>query len=409
MLQEDLHIWNIKLEEVIVTDFFPPPVAARIYSYPNIASYEVLQSTNEKFLSLSNQLNEFSLKIPSDKEEKTVKLSSLFAFHKTARQLVFSGYLLDEFALEYKARLEKTFGPEIVTEAKQLGSNVAKQIVDWAKKDKYDEARGYSKHSLSKKPGSWAPTPPDYMDALEPSWMKIRPFVLDSASQFRPGPPLTYSTEEDSPFMQEVKFVHETVKNLDQEQTEIAKFWDCNPIIIKHHGHASFAEKKLTPGGHWMSIARAISKKKNAAMMETAEVYALLSIGLHDSFISCWEEKYRSDLIRPVTMINQYIDANWLPILYTPNFPEHTSGHSVISSCAATILTEKLGDNIAFIDSTETPYGMPPRAFKSFQEAADEAAISRLYGGIHYRQAIDEGQTQGTNVGKLILSKIKTR
>ncbi len=409
MLLEDLHDWNIKLEEVIVTDFFPPPVAARIYSYPNIASYELLQSTSDQFSPLGGQIRDFEIELPKEEEEKVLKLASIFAFHKTARQLVFSGYLLDDFALEYEKELNDLFGPEVVTRARKHGDSIAEKVVAWAKKDKYDESRGYSKHTLSKEPGSWIPTPPDYQDALEPSWMKIRPFVLDSANQMQPGPPLEFSTDSDSPFMKEVKYVYETASRIDKEQNEIAKFWDCNPIVIKHHGHASFAEKKLTPGGHWMSIARTICKMRQSSLMETAEVYALLGIGLHDSFISCWEEKYRSDLIRPVSVINQYIDPDWLPILYTPNFPEHTSGHSVISSCAATILSEKLGDNIAFVDSTETPYGMPPRSFTSFQQAADEAAISRLYGGIHFRQAIEEGQTQGKKVGELVLKKVRTR
>ncbi|MGB5781699.1 MAG: vanadium-dependent haloperoxidase, partial [Eudoraea sp.] len=125
-----------------------------------------------------------------------------------------------------------------------------------------------------------------------------------------------------------------------------------------------------------------------------------------DAFISCWDEKYRSNLIRPETLINEHIDENWKPVLQTPPFPEYTSGHSVVSGAAATALTEIFGDNFDFADDTEVAYGLPVRSFNSFNEAADEAAISRMYGGIHYRKAVAVGVKQGRDLGKFVLENL---
>jgi hypothetical protein len=170
-----------------------------------------------------------------------------------------------------------------------------------------------------------------------------------------------------------------------------------------------FATKKMSPGGHWMGIVRIASNKVNADITRAAEAYAVTAIGLADGFLSVWAEKYRSNVIRPETMINTYLDESWQPLLQTPPFPEYTSGHSGISSAASVILTKVYGENFSFADSTEVEYGLPVRSFASFEQAANEAAISRLYGGIHYRRAIEQGLTQGRKVGELVLAKVVTR
>jgi hypothetical protein len=112
-------------------------------------------------------------------------------------------------------------------------------------------------------------------------------------------------------------------------------------------------------------------------------------------------------VVRPETVINQNIDENWKPLLQTPPFPEYTSGHSVASTCTATVLTAVFGENFAYTDDTELPYGLPARKFKSFKLAASEASMSRFYGGIHYKAAIENGIGQGRNVGEYIVKKIK--
>jgi PAP2 superfamily len=199
------------------------------------------------------------------------------------------------------------------------------------------------------------------------------------------------------------------VKNADKEQTDIANFWDCNPYKLNVTGHVMHATKKITPGGHWINIIGVAGKKSNAGFLQAVHSYAMVSIGLFDAFISCWDEKYRSVLVRPETVINENIDAEWAPMLQTPPFPEYTSGHSVASSAASVILTSIFGDDFAFDDDTEVEFGLPVRSFKSFYQAADEASISRLYGGIHYRPAIENGVKQGKAIGELVVNQIKCK
>ena len=167
-----------------------------------------------------------------------------------------------------------------------------------------------------------------------------------------------------------------------------------------------FALKKISPGAHWIGITKIVSRQTNADVHTTVAAYTKVSIALADGFISCWDEKYRSNLIRPETIINKVLDENWYPVLQTPPFPEYTSGHSVVSGAASVILTNFFGNNIAFEDNTELPYNLPIRSYSSFNHAAEEAAISRMYGGIHYRKAIDEGLKQGRDVGEFVSKKL---
>lgn len=204
--------------------------------------------------------------------------------------------------------------------------------------------------------------------------------------------------------------VFEVGQKNDSFTRETARFWDDNAIATQVQGHFMTSVKKITPGGHWLNIARSTAEEQRADMMKCMESYALISIGLLDAFISCWDEKYRSEHIRPETYINAYINQDWRPNpLQTPPFPEYTSGHSVISGASATILTQLYGDNVAFTDSTEVQYGIPERRFESFNKAAQQAAISRMYGGIHFRPAIENGITQGENIGKYVIAKVKTK
>ncbi|WP_370095653.1 vanadium-dependent haloperoxidase, partial [Winogradskyella sp.] len=182
--------------------------------------------------------------------------------------------------------------------------------------------------------------------------------------------------------------------------------WDCNPFVSVNKGHFMFAAKKITPGAHWIGICKIACKNTNSDFGKTVYAYTKTSIAVADSFISCWDEKYRSNLIRPETLINKYIDTEWAPVLQTPPFPEYTSGHSVVSGASSEVLTAIFGDNFAFDDTTELPYGLPMRSFKSFRLAAQEAAISRLYGSIHYRAAIKVGLDQGIKLGTLVNNKI---
>ena len=228
-----------------------------------------------------------------------------------------------------------------------------------------------------------------------------------SCNQFKPDLPLPFSAEKNSLFYQQASEVYVAIKTLTNEQKAIASFWDCNPFAVTTEGHLNFAAKKISPGGHWMNIAGIASIKSNAGIMKAAAAYVLTAITLFDGFIVCWDEKYRSNVIRPETYINKYIDESWRPLLQTPPFPEYTSGHSVISTAAAVVLTQIFGDNFDYYDDTEVQFGIATKHFPSFKAACNEAAISRFYGGIHYMAAIENGQVQGSNLGNWVLSKIQ--
>ncbi|MDQ4139323.1 MAG: vanadium-dependent haloperoxidase [Bacteroidota bacterium] len=405
-----MHTSVRKLTDVMVHDIFSPPVASRIYAYANIAAYEALVPGYPNYQSLAGQLKNLkNLPKPSPGQEYCYPLASLRAFLTVGRTLTFSGDKIDEFEpLVYQKYKDSGLDEEVYNRSMAYGEAVGKKILEWANQDGYRETRG-RRYTVVTEPGKWQPTPPAYMDAVEPYWFKIRPFALDSCSQFKPAVPSKFDLSKGSDFYKEVMQVYDAGKNLTAEQKAIASFWDCNPFVMHNTGHVMYATKKISPGGHWINIAAVASKKAKADFMKSVETYALVSIALADGFISCWDEKYRSARIRPETVINNYIDKDWVPLLQTPPFPEYPSGHSVISTAAAVTLTSLFGENFAYTDSTEVVFGLPPRKFNSFNHAADEAAISRLYGGIHYMPAITNGQTEGRLVGELIVEKIKTR
>lgn len=399
------------LTDIVVYDIFSPPVASRVYLYPTIAAFETIAlASPDKYNALSGQIKSLeSLPKPEDKNVN-LNLAALFAFNKVGKNLIFSELKMVKYQESLLEKI-KGFGiPKGVIKASDAYADVVTQhIMQWAKKDLYNETRTFPKYTIKEEPELWKPTPPDYMDGIEPHWKEIRTMVLDSANQFSPKPPLAFDLTEGSPFHKQLFQVYEVVKNLDKEQTDIAKFWDCNPYVTHHRGHAMFATKKITPGGHWIGITAIAARQANSSFDETINAYANVSIALFDAFISCWDEKWDTLVVRPETLINEYYDEDWFPLLQTPPFPEYTSGHSVISRAAAVTLTDIYGENFAFNDTTEIEYGLPERQYKSFLHASEEAAISRLYGGIHYMMAIEEGVAQGQKVGEYVVEKIQTQ
>lgn len=407
---ELIHQSMKQLTDVIVYDIFSPPVASRIYAYPSIAAYEALIHAHPEYQTLAGQLNGLeAVPAPEAEQEYSYPLASLHAFLTVGKALIFSEQDIEEFEQELYAQYDDALSGGVYDRSLAYGAAVAEHILAWASQDKYKETRSYPKFTVNDAPGRWQPTPPDYMDGIEPHWSAIRPFVLDSANQFVPPPPTEFSMEEGSPFYEEVMEVYETGVQLDDERTEVASFWDCNPYVSHHQGHVMFATKKITPGGHWIGVASIAARQSGADLMKAVETYTVTAIALMDGFISCWDEKYRSSLIRPETLINMYIDEDWVPLLQTPPFPEYTSGHSVVSSAAAVVLTDLYGDSFQFVDTTEVEYGLPPREFDSFIQASEEAAVSRLYGGIHYKPAIENGIDQGRSVGRLVINRLQTR
>ncbi len=401
-----LHGSMQNLTDVIVHDIFSPPVASRIYAYPSIAAYEIMAASDSSYRSLAGQLNQLQ-PVPAAEGDVVPEIAAVHAFNLLGKKFIFSEDKIKVFHDSLLNEIRKTgIDEEVMANSLHWGDTVAKHIARWADQDNYSQSRSFMKHTVSSDPNAWKPTPPAYMEAIEPHWSSIRPFAIDSADQFVPEPPTQFDMNEDSPFYKEVMEVYETGNKLSGEQAAIASFWDCNPYVMNVHGHVMFATKKITPGGHWMGIAKIAAQKSGADFAKTTLTYALTSVALADGFISCWDEKYRSNLIRPETVINEYIDEEWTPLLQTPPFPEYTSGHSVISGAAGEALTSIYGDSFSFVDSTEFAYGLPPRSFESFRDASNEAAISRMYGGIHYMPAIDNGITQGRKLGNYIVDKL---
>ena len=399
------------LTNIIVYDIFSPPVASRVYLYPSITAYEIIASHNpEKYNSLVGQVKELN-EIPKTKDTNVnIKLASIFAFNSVGKTLIFSSNKMNSFEEKFDQKLKELGVPEKVIAASRTYANkVVDEILKWSKNDMYIQTRTFPKYSIKEEDQYWKPTPPDYMDGIEPHWTEIRTMVLDSSNQFPPKDPLFLDLKKGSPFQKQLNEVFELTNNLTQEQVDIAKFWDCNPYVTHHKGHSMFATKKITPGGHWIGITSVATRQAKSSFEDTVNAYANVSISLFDAFISCWDEKWKTLIVRPETLINQYYDEKWLPLLQTPPFPEYTSGHSVISRAAAVTLTDLFGENFQFTDSTEIMYGLPERSYNSFLHASEEAAISRLYGGIHYMMAITEGVEQGQKVGDYIVNKIQTK
>ena len=410
---DEYHAAIENVTEIMIHDIFSPPVASRIFVYPNIAAYEVITQNSKAYSTLGNQLKGLGTTPKLDpKSGVNVEVAALVAHMEVSKQLVFSEDLVEKFRDSLYKKWSETNEKEFEA-SKEYGLKVADHIKKWMDKDNYKQTRTMSKFSvLPNVAGRWQPTPPAYMDAIEPHWGEIRTLVLDSASQFKPIPALPFSLDKNSAFFKEVQEVYDISLDMKKkgdecDEVKMAQFWDCNPYVSVSQGHMMFAKKKITPGAHWMGITKIACKKSNANFEKTVFAYTETSIGMFEAFISCWDEKFRSNVIRPETVINQEIDENWKPALQTPPFPEYTSGHSVVSTVSAAILTSIFGDNFAFVDNSELPFGLPNRSFKSFKSASKEAAMSRFYGGIHYRAAIENGILQGNEIAGFVVNKLK--
>ncbi len=405
---EILHQNQDLLTQVIIYDVFTPPVASRIYVYSSLASYEAIRYSQAGNASIAEKLKGFN-KMPQPQKDRKYNytLAATKAFFTVARNIkVFSVDSLDNYESSVYSSFKDILDDSTYETSVAFGDTIGKTILQRARADGYTKSRGKPKYLGSNDPGKWRPTPPDYLDGVEWCWNTMKPMVLDSCAEFAPPPPPVFNKDSNSIFYKNAKEVYTIAKNLNEDQKTIARYWDDNPFVIEHAGHMMFGNKKITPGGHWMGIAAIAAKKSNAGIVAIAKGYALTAIALYDGFISCWDEKYRSVVVRPVTVINEWMDRGWSPFLQTPPFPEYPSGHSTITAAASTVLANLYGDKFAFQDTSDLKYIGMQRHFNSFQEAAAEASLSRLYGGIHYRTGIDAGAAQGKKVAALIIEKV---
>lgn len=396
---------------LMLHDVTNPPLAARFFAYTYLAGYEVVSQNDHSFKSMHKVLNQYpKIEKPDTIKNYDYKLASMFAMLEVAGKMQPSGKLLDsnKQTLE-QASVGKGIPDEVIASSKQYGVFVANEILKYARADGYRNISDYPRYTPLEQEGHWYPTPPGFFSAVEPYFNRVRPFMIDTAAAFKPLPPVVFNKNKGTPFYGLMNAVYTTGNTLTPQQRRIASFWDCNPFAVQENGHLQIGLKKISPGAHWLLITGNACKKENYSFDKSLFIHALVAVALTDAFICCWDEKYRSNRIRPETAIRKYIDPQWLPLLQTPPFPEYLSGHSVISAASAEVLSHFIGNSFSFTDSSERRFGIPPRHFKSFRQAAAEAGVSRFYGGIHFMDAVEEGLNEGKKVGTYIIDKISDK
>lgn len=395
--------------DVMVNDVASPVAASRYYAYISMAANEAVCQYNPQQPAPVGKMKDYPKpQVPPEKISKSDPgLAVILSIYEAGVKFLPSGYVLkkniDSLKLVAAKRKMKT---DRINATADVVNAIVANTLSFAYADGFMKLSGLRRYTPTTGDAYWQPTPPGFMPAIEPNWYTLRPFIIDSASQFFADPPQRYNTDSTSEFYRQMMEVYRLGSNLTKEQMDVAMFWDCNPFALQQVGHLEFGIKKISPGGHWMGIAGIACKKVKADLNKTAYVHSLLAASMADAFITCWNTKYRHNRVRPETAIKKLVDRNWRPLLQTPPFPEYTSGHSVVSTTSARILTSIFGENFAYNDDTEVEFGLPARKFASFDAAAKEAAISRLYGGIHFRDAIDNGVTEGRQIAEFILRNV---
>ncbi len=398
--------YRLVLELVRHTPTYTPPVASRAFAYLGVTTYEVDAALGATLQSMSGQLNGLAAAPlpPTDPVDPALVLhvalseSVLNFFGNTGP----TGQRAIQITRdEMTARLIAGLDADLVDRSSAYGHAMATHILTWSASDggAVIDNLGFPRaYTLGTTPASWVPTSKVALQQapLLPYWGTVRTFAMPAGTSCPLPPPPDYSEDPSSEFYRQAMEVHDIVANLTPEQRAIARFWSDDPMLSS------------TPPGHWITIALQILDRDKAPLDRRAEVLALLGVAVADGFIGCWQTKYEYDLLRPITYIRRVIDKKWEPVLNTPPFPEYPSGHSTQSGAAAAVLTALYGDGFAFEDATHTDDGLPARSYPSFAAAAEEAALSRLYGGIHFRAAIERGLEQGKCVGAYAVA-LKTR
>lgn len=397
----ELHSLNSGLIEISMEDVYNPPIATRIFAYSNLAAFEVnSHKSGKSFMAAHTGDSLFAVpKISCPNYE----LAALFAFCEVSKSLVFSEYMIDTLYQRLMQKAAKDgFSQEDITACKEYATSVADNMKAWIKKDNYKNVKSGDQYTIHGVDSTWALTPPDYAQALEPNWYKLRPIVLKSHNEILPPARPPFSKEKGSDFYKNASLVMEEGNRNDSLHRKTALYWNDNPNEFNDTGHNTYFKHKVSPPAHWINITKSYLIQAKADLSQAITAYAAVSTAMFDGMITCWGVKYRENLIRPVTYINRHIDKNWKPLIQTPPFPEYTSGHSTVSGGASAIL-ETLYPNTSITDSTEVPFGFEARTFKSATEAGREASDSRFFGGIHYKFGVDNGFENGTAIGKHVL------
>ena len=378
------------------TPTYTPPVASRTFAYLSIAAYEAVASGSTDLQSVAGQLNGLTAgpvrEAGAAYDEGVVVTATMSAVIKTMFENTGpTGQRAYEAQVaKLNQQTEDGVAPDVVTRSKDFGAAVAAHILDWAKDDGGASIvnMGFpypADYKLNPAPGHWVPTSAivQQQTPLLPNWGKNRPFAMPADLDCKVPPGVTYSEDPGSEFYKQAKEVYDTGNNLTPEQAAIARFWADDPML------------SWTPPGHWITIAVQNLQRDKVPLEKASDTLMRVAVAEADAFIGCWQVKYTYDTIRPITYIRKVIDPKWNTLINTPAFPEYDSGHSVSSAAAADVLTAIYGDNFAFEDDTGSKDNLAPHNFKSFWEAANQAGISRLYGRIHFRAAIENGRAQG--------------
>ena len=385
--EDVLRAWyKLALALVRHTPTYSPPVAARSLAYLGVTSFEVVAGGHADMRSLAGQLNALQ-PLPQRTADQTydefIALDSALA---SLMQNLFGN--TGPTGQRAMAALEDKLHTDIAANApadvaarsEAYGRAVADHIWKWSLDDggAVVENMGFpERYDLKPGPSHWVPTSPilQQQKPLLPGWGANRTFVIANGAVCDLPEPPSYSEDKGSEFYKQALEVYQTRNALTQEQRDIARFWSDDAMLT------------VTPPGHWISIALQVLASQNADLARSVDVLARLGVAVSDAFVGCWHTKYEYEWVRPVTYIRRMIDPKWETLLITPPFPEYPSGHSTQTGAAAVVMAQLFGENFAFTDATDRSDGLPPRSFPSFWAAAQEAAISRLYGGIHFRAA----------------------
>ncbi len=382
--------YRMILELVRHTPTYSPPVASRSFAYTALIAYEATASGSDRLQTLSGQVA--ALPPPPARQEGQTYDEDAILNAALARAVDVYFANTGPTGQRAKAALTRQLD-ELVAEgvdaatlerSTAYGIALAEAIIAASADDggAVVENLGFPvSYTLGGEPQDWVPTSLIRLQQapLLPLWGQNRPLVLTDPDACALPPPPTYSEDPASAFYAEAMEVYQVSQTLTDEQKLIARFWSDDPMLSP------------TPPGHWVAIIFQIADRDALPVEEQVDALVRLGLAVSDGFIVNWRDKFRHDLLRPVTYIRRVIDPKWEPLLITPPFPEYPSGHSTQSGAVAQVLTQVFGTPFAFTDSTHEADGLPPRDFPDFWTAAREAGISRLYGGIHFRAAIDLG------------------
>ncbi len=379
-----------------------PPQAGRVYSYSLIALYECSVNGMPLNRSLSGQLKDMPpmpVSYPIYEYDwptvitgaMPIMLRGLFRLLYTPAQNMINNMAAKQLQQRYALK-----DSAVISRSLLYGESIANRILEWANQDGFYRIKGvpYNPPSTSEHPWNWEPINPGDT-AVEPYWGTLRTLGVTSVSHNLLPPSYLFDTIVGSAFYNDQIEIKNIRSNPTQEQRDIALFW---------------RDKQLTPQppGHWVSIMNQVILRDNMSLDRASEVFGYLGIALGDAFISCWYAKYYYNYLRPQSYIRRFIEPGWTPLVPTPPFPDYPSGHSTSSGTCSYLMTKLLG-TVSFTDTTHLRIGMAPRMFNTFHEAAVECSNSRIYGGIHYRNACENGVLMGERIGADIYSRVKLK